>query len=125
MNTLILILLSLMFSKEDVKSPGNLCEDEESISISNKTRFQLAVSIKYRDSESDWVIRHLIINSGDSRTCCSTDNSIVYYYAVDTHGYGWQISGSDTYEMNYYNSYVGFRKKSFGSSGSFRISLIE
>lgn len=109
--TILLIILTLSFGiSQDIK-------------IKNKTRFSLAVTVKYLDYEDDWVKRHLVIPSYSSRKCCHTDNKIIYYYAVDTHGYGWQIYGHDSYGMNSYNTYVGFRKKRLKSN--FLLTLTE
>lgn len=92
---------------------GDLSPVSSEITIKNKTGYQLAVSIHFMDSDDDWVTKHYIIDSGETLECCYTGNKIIYYYAVDTHGYAWQIRGSSLTLKNYYHTYVGFRKKVF------------
>lgn len=100
-------------------------EDYTKIKIVNQTSMELAVSVNYLNENDDWITNHVIVSPKDYEYCCSTDNDFVYYYAVDTYGYGREVSGSSIVEKNYYGTSVGFVEHDFDGSEIPTITIYE
>ena len=95
----------------------------QKIFVENTTSFQLAVTIHYQDLDGAWITEYKVINPGRNRSFGKTGNRVVYYYAVDTHGLGWQINGSDAFQPNYYSTLVGMREIEFSRNDWASITL--
>tara|TARA_R110002111_G_scaffold242596_1_gene304574 strand:+ start:122 stop:352 length:231 start_codon:yes stop_codon:yes gene_type:complete len=75
--------------------------------------------------DGDWVTKHKKVKAHDYEYGWETDNKIIYYYAVDTHGYGREVKGTDKYYRNYYQTKVGFIRHKFSSLDNLTITILE
>lgn len=95
------------------------------IKLVNKTGYPLMISLKYKDLDGDWVIKHYRVSAGYTKTCCKTKNRIVYYYAAHANGYNVQTRRGESLNRNYWGTMVSFTKKTFSSLKNPRVVLTE